>query len=442
MSLRPVASRAVSSPIEALTLASGLRVVVVRQPHLHRASATYVLRVGPRFEAPEQVGISHFLEHMLHRGTASHPSAHELAVAVEEHGATLDAATGVEHGSLAATFPTERALEVVRLLGEVVTVPAFTDIDTERGIVREELLEDRDERGRLVDPDGVLRAALFGDHPLGYPIVGTPKSLRSFDVPALRAHHARHYTSSSAVLALAGRLPPASKLVPTLERAFAKHPKGRALRGARFTRSNQPNRGPILAAVDTPASQVGIRVACTGPGRGARLEAATELLLRTIDDGTSTRLYERLCDRGGLCYEVSAGYEPYEGAGLVDVAAEAHEDAAITVVSEILAMLRELATSGPTAAEVAKAKARARWFAERAADQPEAAAEQAAMGVLAGEPMTALARVARYDALEADDLRRAAAALFRRERLAIALVGPVSRATRRKAQSLVDAHAP
>jgi predicted Zn-dependent peptidase len=164
--------------------------------------------------------------------------------------------------------------------------------------------------------------------------------------------------------------------------------------------------------------------------------------LRTIDDGTSTRLYERLCDRGGLCYEVSAGYEPYEGAGLVDVAAEAHEDAALTVVSEVLAMLRELATSGPTDAEVAKAKARARWFAERAADQPEAAAEQAAMGVLAGEPMTARDRAARYDALGPDDLRRAAAALFRRERLAIALVGPVSRATRRKAQSLVDAHAP
>ncbi len=416
--------------------------VFARQAHLHRASATYVLRVGPRFEQPEHVGISHFLEHMLHRGTATHPSAPALALAIERIGATLDAATGVEHGHLAATCPPESVLELVALLGEVVTSPVYSSIELERGIVREELLEDRDERGRLIDPDGIVRAQVFGDHPLGYPILGTPKTLRAFDRDGLRAHHARHYTSQSAVLALAGKLPPTRSLLAALERAFGSHPRGKRLKAA-SARSLVRRLGdePSLTTVWNSASQVSLRVACLAPGRNQRDESATELLLRTIDDGTSTRLYRELCDERGLCYEVSAGYESYEGVGLVDLAAEAHEDSALSVLEQLLALLADLRREGPSPDELDKARNRARWFAERSADGPEATAEQAAMGILCGEPICAIERARRYASLATTDLARVARGMFAPGKLCVALVGPVSRSMRAEAQKLIHSMA-
>jgi predicted Zn-dependent peptidase len=415
------------------TAGAGLQAFAVPQQHLHRSVLTYALHVGSRYEVERTAGISHFLEHMLHRGTDRLPTAHAQAVAIEALGGTLDAMTGVDHGTLSLTCPPESFEAAAQLLGEITATPIFSDIDVERGIVREELLEDRDDRGRLIDPDGVARAALFGDHPLGFPIVGTLKTLASFDEPLLRAHHARHYTSATAVLTAAGRLPSRARLEKILGRAFAGHRRGRPVRGPRFRKPSAS--GPMLRVVRSPASQVAIRIACLGPGRSHADEAPTELLLRVIDDGTSTRLYETLCDRLGLCYEVSAAWEAYDEVGIFDIAAEAQDDAVPRIVEELLAMMRALATDGPTPAEIDKAIKRSRWLSERAHDQPELAAEELALSALAGTPRTPAEKHKRLASVGADDVRRAARKLFDARRIALALVGPVSRATERRARS-------
>lgn len=418
-----------------LTTASGQRVLALPQQHLHRSVITYAVRVGPRFEKRETAGVSHFLEHMLHRGTERWPSAHEQAVAVESLGCTLDASTGVDHGTLTLTCPPESLEAAAELLGEITRSPRFSDIDVERGIVHEELLEDRDERGWLVDPDALVRERLFGDHPLGFPIGGTPATLATFDEALLRKHHGRHYNTTSSVVAIAGRLPPRARLTRMVERAFAGHPVGRPLKTARFRLRSQ---GPGLHIVRSPTSQVSLRLGALGPGHEHADEAATELLLRVVDDGTSTRLYETLCDRLGLCYEVSAAWEAYDEIGLFDVAAEAQDEAMPRVLTEILTMLRQLAADGPTPEEVQKAKRRARWQAGRAADQPEVNADDLALSALRGEPCTTADRLGRLDAVTPADVRRAARRLFRPEAFAVALVGPVSRATERRARTLLS----
>ena len=418
-----------------ITTGCGQRVLALPQQHLHRAVITYAARVGPRFERHQTAGLSHFLEHMLHRGTDRWPSAHDQAVAVESLGCTLDASTGVDHGTLTLTCPPESLEEAIELLGEITRAPRFSDIDLERGIVHEELLEDRDERGRLVDPDAIVRGSLFGEHPLGFPIGGTPATLATFDEALLRSHHARHYTTASSVVALAGRLPPRARLTRALERAFAGHPAGRRVTSARFRR-RAPE--PSLHVVRSLASQVSLRIGALGPGHEHADEPATELLLRVVDDGTSTRLYETLCDRLGLCYEVSAAWEAYDEIGLFDVAAEAQDEAIPRVLAELLAMLRALADEGPTPDEVEKAKRRARWQAQRAADQPETNAEDLALSALQGGPRTTAERLGRLDAVSAADVRRAARRVFRPAALAIALVGPVSRSTERRARALLS----
>lgn len=416
--------------VEAHELSNGLRVALAPLSHLHRAAIACVVEVGARYEDEASSGLSHFLEHMLHRGTPTYGSAHALAAGIEGMGANLDAATGVDRGSLVVTAPPETLLDAAHVLGEVMCQPLFTDVDIERGIVREELLEDRDERGRLVDPDGVVRRNVFGAHPLGFPIVGTPTTLRRFGVPMLTAHHARHYTSRSSVIAVAGKLPARAKLLRTLESAFGGVRRGESLRPRRWPTKPPPTAG--LSIVRTSSMQASLRVACVAPGRKDRRVAASELLIRLIDDGNATRLYERLCDSRGLCYDVSAGYEAYDETGLFDIAAEATEEAIPDVLCEILGILEDLATNGPSEAEIAKAIQRARWHADRALDQPESVAEQIGLGVLGADPLTPFDRAERMAVCTPRQLRGLARSMFQRQRLAVAVVGDVSRGTERE----------
>lgn len=422
------------SAIERRTVGFGLPLVLAPQPHLHRSTVSYVLAVGARYEDAETSGLSHFLEHMMHRGSRALPSAHAQALAIEGLGATLDASTALDHGTFTITAPPENLAEAAELLGRILTEPAFTDIDVERGIVREELLEERDHRGKLIDADGLARALLFGAHPLGLPILGAPRTLRSFKVQHLRAHHARHYTSRTAALAVAGRIPSKRELVRALERGFRAHPPGERLARKRFYGREGL---PIVHVVRSAGSQIAVRVAILGPGRKDGGEPAVDLLLRILDDGTSTRLYRRISDELGLCYEVSAAFEAYDEIGLLDVAAEAEDEGALRALSEILLLLRELAESGPTASEVEKAKARSKWYAERAADQPEATSEQAAFGLITGGPIFEMDRHARLARLEPADVRRAARRFLRPDRLAVVLVGPVTRALEQRARAIV-----
>src|SRR5271165_3281063 len=181
-------------------LSNGLRTLVVPQPQLHRAHVAMWARVGSRFENQATNGISHFLEHMIYRGTPRIPSAHAVNLAFESLGGSLFASTQVDHGIFSLSLPPESLDEACELFGEVLSQPAFLDMDIERGIVLEEILEDVDDEGRQVDSDNLSRALIYGDHPLGFTITGGESHVRGFDETILRAHHARHYTGGNAVL--------------------------------------------------------------------------------------------------------------------------------------------------------------------------------------------------------------------------------------------------
>jgi predicted Zn-dependent peptidase len=153
--------------------------------HVHRAALDIHVRVGSRYESARDNGISHFHEHMLHRGIPGHETAHAQALAFEQLGAAFGAMTYVDHGVLSCSVPAEnleKSLELTALLCEK---PLFNDIALEKGIVREELLEAYDGAGRLVDGASILRKLCFGRHPLGMPIAGT-RATRTSTYPQLR----------------------------------------------------------------------------------------------------------------------------------------------------------------------------------------------------------------------------------------------------------------
>jgi predicted Zn-dependent peptidase len=419
--------------VERHRIPRGPRLVIVRLPRAHSVAISVHVKVGSRFESAKHNGISHFLEHMLHRGTPRHPSAHALALAFERLGATLSAATYVDHGVLSVSAPPESALLALDLLSEVCREPVYDSLALERGIVREEILESLDAQGRRIGADDLLREAIFPEHALGRPITGTLETLERFDVPTLRRHHLRHYTSSM-VVTVAGPLP-------------AKTITARVRDGFHLPRGSEPTsstpkalKGPIFQYCSEDASQTALRLGFRAPGERDADEPALELILRVLDDGMSTRLYHRLCDERGLCYDVSAMFEAYEDTGLLDFAADTSHANAPEVLSEILAITDALRREGPTADEIEKARARLAWQLREIEDSPSDLAAFYGLGELTGFARTPEERVSRVAKLSRAEIREAAARTFRRERLAVVAVGKLDRRTRARMERTVAAY--
>src|ERR1700722_7680699 len=401
------------------TLANGLQVIVAPQRQLHRAHVALWSRVGSRFETTEDNGISHFLEHMIYRGTRRMPSAHAVNLAFERLGGLLFASTQVDHGIFSISLPPESLDEACALFGEVLSHPAFLDIDIERGIVLEEILEDLDDEGHQVDADNISRALIYGDHPLGFTITGGEKHVRSFDEAMLRRHHALHYTADNAVLAFSGNIDE-RRALQIAERDFGALPRGERVAAAAPDRSQH---APRLDIVDNVSSQTELRVCFRALSEVDPLRPALDVLMRVIDDGMSTRLYHRLCDSRGLCYDVSAGYDGYEDDGVVDVAAGVQHKRVALVAREVLAMFEELATEGATAEELEKVRRRVAWDTRAMADSAEDAAAFYASGTLFDRPSTPDRHVAELVRVGAEEVREAVRAIARPERLDVVAVG-------------------
>lgn len=415
------------------TLDSGLRLCVVPMPTTHRTVLHAQLSVGSRFEQPDDAGLGHFLEHMLYRGTERYPSAHDLSLAIERRGGSLDATTACDTGTLTLHLPSRQLPELLPVFADVYCRPVFTGLDIEKGIVREEILEALDDDGERIDADDLIRDLVFTRHPLGAPIIGTLDHLERFDVERLREHHRRFYCASNTVVVAAGPLS-AEATLDSLSEHFSALPAG-----APPTCSPPPAQTQgRFKFVRHSSSQTSLRLGFRAPGWGDGDQGALELLLGLLDDGMSTRLYHRICDELGLCYDVSAGYEAYTDSGLLELSAETSHQQADEVLRELLQILATLRDEGPGDAELAAAIARRRWESEAMLDEPASMAEYVASAIQNGQPVSLEARTDQLAAVTLADLRSAAARWLRPECLSVVAVGMLNKSERRNLEQTVS----
>ena len=377
--------RGVSLPrldFESFTLNGGLRVRLIPLPHLQSATVSFFLRAGSRYETARTNGLSHFLEHMLYRGTRKHPAAHDLSLAIERLGGTLDAATHVDFTSYDLTLPSESIATGVRLLAEVLREPLLTEISTEKQIIREEILEDLNEVGQQIDVDNVSRRLLYPDHPLGFSIPGPLENVERFDTGDLRQHHSKHYTARNSVVCVAGAFDPA-EIRSAIEASFDGMAVGDSIAPSRRSDDGASTR---FAYVHDHGSQTDVRLSFHTPGV-ASPEAPTLLLLaRVLDDGLSTRVHQTICEERGLAYEAFAGNDSFEDCGVFDFGASVEHKKAPILVETMLELIDDLRKSPASEDELEKAKRRYLWDLRTVRDDPEDAAHFIGSSALFGLP--------------------------------------------------------
>jgi predicted Zn-dependent peptidase len=184
--------------------------------------------------------------------------------------------------------------------------------------------------------------------------------------------------------------------------------------------------------VSDVGTQTAQRVAFRAPSERDALEPATELLLRTLDDGMSTRLYHQVCDERGLAYDVSASYEAFDDSGLFTLAGESAHASAERLLRAFFEVLRGLRDEGPTAAELDKAKRRFSWQMRSVLDDPGELASYLGLAELTGTARTPGERERQLQQVTEEAVRETAQRVFRPSELSVAAVGELN-ATQRRA---------
>jgi predicted Zn-dependent peptidase len=416
-------------------LDNGLELAVVPLPHLHTVTIVVAVRVGSRYESAANNGISHVLEHMLFRGTAAYPSAFEFNLAVEELGGTLLATTQADVTTYELTLPPEHAAEGIAIVAGIFGPPSLRNLDLEKRIVREEILDGIDEDGHDVDADDLAIRALFGTHPLGFKIAGTEACLDRFDDASLRAWHAQHYVASNAVVVVAGAVD-AAEIASVVSRRF-----GGIAPGARRmpAPAAAPIRGPRLSHIDGSGSQTDVRIVLPSVGETDPRLPGIGMLARILDDGMSTRLFRTIVEDTGLAYDAFGGHDAYEDVGVFVVGAAIEHRKTPTLVSTALEMLVQLRDGAIDPRELAKAKTRATFELRASLDAAAAIAEALAIDRAFGFVRGLEELAQRVEAVTLDDLAIAARQTIRPEHLQVVTVGMLSEGIERETRKIVQA---
>ena len=338
-------------------LPSGVRILSERVPGAQSATIGYWVAVGSRDEHPETYGSTHFLEHLLFKGTSAR-SALDIAVAFDEVGGENNALTAKEYTCYYAKIRDVDLPMAVTVLADMVTSSVLDpeEFESERGVILEELAAADDDPADVVGER--LFEAVFGDHPLGRPIGGSPASITAVGRDAVHAHYRANYRPQDLVVTVAGSVDH-DALVQQVEAGLRAAGWDLSIEAAPVSRRHPaPPSGAHAggrALVPRPIEQTNVMLGV--PGVDARDERRSTLavLNSVLGGGMSSRLFQEVRERRGLAYSVYSFASSYSDGGLVGLYAGCSPKRAGQVAELMLAELRTLAADGITDDELRRA---------------------------------------------------------------------------------------
>ncbi|MEX2372649.1 MAG: pitrilysin family protein [Dehalococcoidia bacterium] len=409
------------------TLPNGLRVIVTPVPTAQAAAVSFFVGVGSRNEEPRTNGLSHFIEHMLFKGTERRPTAPEISEAIEGAGGSLNAFTTKEITCYWNNLPFERVDTGIEVLGDMVqrSLLDATELERERPVVQQEIRRAHDSPGAHASE--LLSAATFGDQPIGWPIAGTHETVEDMARHDFVEHMAAFYTTANTVLSIAGNVE-AERVLDVVHREF-----GSLALGEPAPQQSAVALRPVdyIAVEERPIEQTNVALAVYGIGRRDPDRYAIDIMNTALGRGMSSRLFNEVRERRGLAYSVGSGSTRYRDIGTVSVSAgvtREHQEEAIEV---IIGELQRLVTEPMSHEELARTKDYAAGSFRLSLETPMSFAQRWGAQLLHdGELEPADVTVERLRAVTADDIQRVAARLFADPKFSLAVVGPSASADR------------
>ena len=305
------------STVRRTVLPGGLRVVTEFVPSVRSASVGLWVNVGSRDEGPTVAGAAHFLEHLLFKATPTR-TAVEIARAVDAVGGELNAFTSKEQTCYYAHVLDDDLEMAVELVADVVLngVCAHADVELERDVVLEEIaMRDDDPEDTLGE---VFLSAMFGDHPVGRPVIGSIESVSAMTRNQLRSFHIRRYTPERMVLAVAGNIDHDHVIAMAREYFGARLVRGRKALPPRKG-AGRPAGRPGLELVTRDSEQTHLTLGVRVPGRHWPDRWAMSVLNNALGGGLSSRLFQEIRETRGLAYSVYSAVDTFSDSGAFSV---------------------------------------------------------------------------------------------------------------------------
>lgn len=404
-----------------ITLDNNLRLIINELPHTRSVTTSIYVATGARYEAERVSGISHFIEHMLFKGTTRRPTAQEIAVAIEGIGGFFNASTGQETTNYWVKVAYQHFETGLDVLSDMLRAPLFDplEIEKERRVIIQELRETFDTPEELVFYD--LDALMWLPHPLGRDVAGSVESVSGISRDDMLHYLARHYHADNLVVSVAGFVK-APEIIPQIkEKLLPVRPAPREL-FARFGLAQSNARWNVRYK---KTEQAHVAVSTWAYDRNHPDRYIVSVLNTILGDGMSSRLFQEIREKRGLAYSVSSFGSSLDDCGYFGSYAAVEPKNASATLAAMLAEWGELASENVPEHELNKAKELIKGGILLSMEDTHSIAgwygrqEALRLPILTVDQVTA-----QIDAVTADDVQRVARDIFRNEWLNLAVVGP------------------
>lgn len=417
-------------------LQNGLRVVTVEMPHLHSAELAIYIKAGGRNDPEGKEGLSHFLEHILFRGSEDFPSSQKIENAFEEIGGAPNASTDADSTCFYSRIHPDYTKRGMEIFASMIMRPLLAGIDIEKRIIAEEAREDLNEEGKEVNPDTVISRLLWPRHPLGMPTVGTLESIAKIERNDLEQHLQQLYRPSNAVLVVSGPVE-CNKVLSEATEIFDSWPAG----VVQSPKPVLPGKNRMeLCLINDSDSQVSLQMAFLGFGRHDSRVIVQRLIRRLLAGGGSSRLYLKLREELGIIYSVEAAIGSYDETGCLAIDLSTSFDTLLKAIEVTLKELYRLCSEPVTDEELNRIKQSYRFDLEYSRDSAFEMGGRYGWGELMGVMRSIEEDQQDVFAITAEQITLVARTLFAPENLKLVAVGPLKRGMKKNIQQVLDVY--
>jgi predicted Zn-dependent peptidase len=398
-------------------LPSGERVVSERLPGVRSVALGFWIGAGSRDEPNTKAGVSHFIEHLLFKGSSRY-TAQEIAEIFDSLGGELNAATSRETTVVYARVPDDRLETALDVMADMVFEPVFAEVDQEREVVLEEIAMVEDNPQDLVHD--ISAEAVFGGHPLGRPVIGRAEVISAVSRRAIAAYHRGAYVGSNVVLAAAGNVDH-DRLAELLAARRSGPEQPARLARKPLTRQAQP--GIVFQA--KPTEQYHVCLGAPGVSRSDERRFAASLLDAIVGGSASSRLFQEIREKRGMAYAVYSFGSQYSDAGQIGVYLGTREENLAQCLDIAAEQLADLAAGNVRPGELERAQDNLKGRLLLSLESTSNRMSRLGKAFVTNSDLLGPDEVIeRIDAVDADAIAALAAELLAPERLSAAGIGP------------------
>ncbi|MGH7309382.1 MAG: M16 family metallopeptidase [Candidatus Rokuibacteriota bacterium] len=402
-------------------LPNGIRIISEEMTHVRSVAVGVWVETGSRHEPVDRAGVSHLIEHLVFKGTATR-SAEEIARTMDSVGGQMDAFTTKEHTCFYVQVLDEHLPLAVGLLTDILLHPRFDveELEREKSVVLQEIKMVEDTPDDLIHD--LFSAQIWAGHPLGRPILGTREAVEGYRRDVVHTHFVEHYVPAKIIIAVAGNV--------THERAVQLF--GADFDGFTLPAVEAPSPLPVMQAgvniVHKTLEQVHLVLGFPGLSHGAPERYALYLLNDIVGGSMSSRLFQEIRERQGLAYSIHSGVQPFRDTGLLYVYAATDGTNVSKVLKALLKELRSLKKDGVSVDELKRSKDHLKGSLMLSLESTSSRMNRLAKHEMhLGSFLTMDAMLAAIDGVRHEEVQALVGELLDEDRLALTTYGPLDR---------------